>query len=806
MPHFLSAMSTSSNLSSRESSVLAPLTQLDIGVQGMTCASCVARVERALLRVPGVQTVAVNLATESAHIAFFVEPHHPAASPALLRRALHDAGYAPRSEQAQAEALANTGFDWRAMLPVVLAMALSLPLVLPMVLAVFGLSWTLPAWVQFVLATPVQFVLGARFYRAGLHAIKAGAGNMDLLVALGTTAAWGLSLWLWWSAEPGHAPHLYFEAASVVITLVLLGKWLEARTKHQTTAAIRALNALRPELAHWLGSDGEVDVPVQDLLVDDRIVVRPGERIAADGVVVEGCSQMNESMLTGEPLPVLKEANSAVTGGAINGDGRLVIRVTATGTQSRLARIIKLVEDAQTTKAPVQRLVDQVAAVFVPVVLLIAFGTLGAWLWSGASLEVALINAVTVLVIACPCALGLATPAATMTGTGVAAQHGILIKDALTLELAHRITTVALDKTGTLTVGQPVLSQFLVAPTSNEADLLGIAASLHSGSEHPLALATQAAARSRQINLQMPTHVQAVPGRGTQGQVGANRYYMGSLRWMQELGLDLTDWTERAQALQKNGATVSILAIQVASSNGNNNSNSNNIEEATATIVVPAQPGVTQIAGAAQSADLAQATGALNLEICALLAFSDAPKAGAQAAIQKLKKMGFRTVMLSGDNQGAANAMAQQLGLDPTQGEVCAELLPADKVNAIAQWQQGGAMVAMVGDGINDAPALAAANIGMAMAPSHGGSDVAMHAAGITLMRGDIGLVSAALEIAKRTVIKIRQNLFWAFIYNVAGIPLAALGYLNPMFAGAAMALSSICVMGNALLLRRWKP
>ncbi|MCZ2407953.1 MAG: copper-translocating P-type ATPase, partial [Burkholderiales bacterium] len=647
----------------------------------------------------------------------------------------------------------------------------SAPLVLPMLGDLFGQHWMLPAWAQFLLATPVQFILGARFYKAGWHAAKALTGNMDLLVALGTSAGWGLSMWLWLTAHPGHAPHLYFEASAVVITLVLLGKWLEARAKRQTTAAIRALHALRPEVAHWLGRDGEVDVPIAEVMAGDRLVVRPGERIPVDGRIVEGHTQVDESMLTGEPLPVARSADGPqggqLTGGSINGEGRIVMQVTAVGAETVLARIIRLVEDAQAAKAPIQRLVDQVAAVFVPIVLAIALATLLGWLWAGVGLETALIRAVAVLVIACPCALGLATPAAIMAGTGVAAQQGILIKDAEALETAHRVDTVAFDKTGTLTVGQPRLTAFHVEPGQSEAALLALVASVQSGSEHPLARAVLHAAQERGLAIAAPAGVRAVPGRGTEGVVGARSVLVGSLRWMQELGVDLSSLQAQAAQWQGAGATVSALAERVAG-----------------------EPG-----------------GAGSYVLRAMLAFGDEPKPGARAALAALRARGVRCVMVSGDNRSAAEAMARRLGLEPENGDVLAEVLPGDKAAAVrALQQQGGAaghIVAMVGDGVNDAPALAAADVGMAMG---NGTDVAMHAAGITLMRGDPQLVAAALDISHRTVAKIRQNLFWAFAYNVAGIPLAALGYLNPVVAGAAMALSSVSVMTNALLLKRWRP
>ena len=754
-------------------------TVLDVGVGGMTCASCVARVERALRKVPGVQEVAVNLATESAHITYALPAEAAADSAAdmaqRLQRAVRNAGYEPRLHSAMAPAQAEPG-PWAGFMPVALGLALSAPLVLPMLGDALGQHWMLPPWLQWLLATPVQFYLGARFYQAGWHAARALTGNMDLLVALGTSAGYGLSLWLWWSAPAGHTPHLYFEASAVVITLVLLGKWLEARAKRQTTAAIRALHALRPDSAHLLTRDGEVDVPLHEIMVGDRLVVRPGERIALDGLLLEGSTHVDESMLTGEPLPVLREPGSQLTGGAINGEGRIVMQVQAVGAQTLLARIIRLVEDAQAAKAPIQRLVDQVAAVFVPVVLLVALLTLLGWLWAGAGTEVALMRAVAVLVIACPCALGLATPAAIMAGTGVAAQHGILIKDAQALELAHRVDTVAFDKTGTLTLGQPQLTAWVPAPGVDEALALADLASVQSGSEHPLARAVVQAAQARALPCPAAQQVRAVPGRGTEGEVQGRRYSVGSLRWMQELGVVLGPLAAQAKQLQQQGATLSALAQwQPASSH-------------------PTSPTPAQDAG--------------RWVLQGLLAFADAPKPGAAQALAQLRARGLRCVMVSGDHRAVAEAMALRLGLQPQAGEVLADVLPGDKALAVRQLQQGAQpgqrhTVAMVGDGVNDAPALAAADVGMAMG---NGTDVAMHAAGITLMRGEPQLVAAALDISRRTVRKIRQNLFWAFIYNVAGIPLAALGYLNPMVAGAAMALSSVSVMANALLLKRWQP
>jgi Cu+-exporting ATPase len=724
---------------------------IDISVGGMTCASCVGRVEKALNKVDGVLTASVNLATESARIEVANDP----TIEARLRRAVRDAGYEPRTA-AQADDALNVS-PWTGFQSVAWGVALSLPLVLPMLGDLFDRHWMLPAWVQFSLATPVQFVLGARFYKAGWHAVKALSGNMDLLVALGTTAGWLLSVWLWWTAAPDSMPHLYFEGSAVVITLVLLGKWLEARAKQQTTSAIRALHALRPETAHWRGPDGLVDLPVLEVLVGDVLTVLPGERFPVDGELLEGATQVDESMLTGESLLVSKTPGSPLTGASINGEGRVTMRVKAVGKETVLAHIIRLVEDAQAAKAPIQRLVDQVSAVFVPVVIAVALLTGVVWVWQGVAFETAVIHAVAVLVIACPCALGLATPAAIMAGTGVAAHNGILIKDAQALELAHKVDTVAFDKTGTLTLGQPRVIELWTERPDEETKWLAVAAGIQSASEHPLARAVLSLAQTRQVSHDPVDSVHSVVGRGVEAQMDGRHFLMGSLAWLQAEGLPLLPWRAQTDRLYAQGATLSALVERT-------------------------QQGLT---------------------LHALFAFGDEPKPGAADALAALRLRGLRLVMISGDNKAAAEAMARRLGLRPEEGEVRAEVLPGDKSSLINQLKAGGHIVAMVGDGVNDAPALAAAHVGMAMG---NGTDVAMHAAGITLMRGDVSLVGDALDISARTVAKIRQNLFWAFFYNVAGIPLAAMGFLNPVLAGGAMAMSSFSVMSNALLLKRWKP
>ncbi|WEF33420.1 heavy metal translocating P-type ATPase [Pseudoduganella chitinolytica] len=740
---------------------LVPAAALDLAVGGMTCASCAGRVEKALRAVPGVTGATVNLATETAR----VESAGPL-DPAMLVAAVEQAGYnasVRAAAQAAVPPAARPGIAaWlrgdNAGMPVLLSALLSLPLVLPMVAALAGMTHAamLPGWLQWLLATPVQFLFGARFYRAGWLALRARAGNMDLLVALGTSAAYGLSVYLLLTRPAGHDLHLYFEASAVVITLVLLGKWLETRAKRETTAAIRALQQLRPESARVRrtapdGSVTDADVPIAAVQPGDVVVVRPGERIAVDGEIVEGASQVDEALITGESLPVPRHAGERVTGGAINGDGLLLVRTTAVGAESTLARIIRLVEDAQAAKAPVQHLVDQVSAVFVPVVVVLAALTLAGWLLAGAGAEAAVINAVAVLVIACPCALGLATPAAIMAGTGVAARHGILIKDAHALELAHRVTTVVFDKTGTLTQGRPVLAALRAPAGGDETTLLALAAAIQRGSEHALARAVTEAAQARKVAVPVAQAITALPGRGLAAVVEGRELVLGSSRLLAERGIAPGALADAARMLEESGHTISWLA----------------------------DAGSRTLLG--------------------LLAFTDPPKPSARLAVERLHADAIATVMLTGDNAGSARAVGQAVGI----GSVQANLLPADKTAAIGALRGQAGMVAMVGDGINDAPALAAADVGIAMST---GTDVAMHAAGITLMRGDPALVADAIDISRRTFGKIRQNLFWAFVYNLAGIPLAALGLLNPVVAGAAMALSSVSVIGNALLLRRWRP
>jgi Cu+-exporting ATPase len=713
-------------------------------IEGMTCASCVARVEKALKAVPGVAAATVNLATEKATV-------RGAADAAQVVAAVRQAGYEASEvdhEHRPATPVQRGGLpSWW---PVALAMLLSAPLVAPMIGQPFGFDWMLPGWVQMVLATPVQFWLGARFYRAGWKALRALSGNMDLLVAIGTSAAYGLSVYLLF-ADGGHGTeHLYFESSAVVITLVLLGKWLEGRAKRQTVEAITALESLRTTEAIVRRDGKDVVVPVGEVRTGDVLVVRPGDRVPADGKVIEGSSHLDESLLTGESLPVAKKAGDHVTGGAVNADGLLLVEATAVGAASMLSQIIKLVEDAQAVKAPIQRLVDRVSAVFVPVVLLVSLVTLLGWGLVTGDWQQALLNAVAVQVIACPCALGLATPTSIMVGTGVAARYGILIKDAEALETAHGVNVVVFDKTGTLTEGKP---KVVAVEGAEPRRVLELAWAVQQYSDHPLAKAVAEAGREQGLTLPQAGKAGALPGRGVQADVDGATVYLGNHRLMQELGAPTQALRQAADRHEQDGRTVSWLAVQ-------------------------SEAGI---------------------RIEGVLAFGDKIKESAVAAVNRLKAMQVETMMLSGDNKGAAGSVARALGID----RYVAEVLPGEKARVITEIMQSGKKVAMVGDGINDAPALAAADVGIAMAS---GTDVAMHTAGITLMRGDPALVADAIDISHRTYRKIRQNLGWAFVYNVVGIPLAAFGLLNPVIAGAAMAASSVSVVSNALLLRRWKP
>jgi P-type Cu+ transporter len=713
---------------------------VEIAVGGMTCAACAARIEKQLNKLPSVEA-AVNLAAERAHVRF--DPSLASVDNILSTVVKTGFKASVSTADTHAEEKARKLAAYRAEVRRFwISALLSLPLAVQMLLMfVGGHGEVLPRWLQLLLATPIQFWIGWRFYVGGLNAIRGGSGNMDVLVALGTSVAWLFSAVV---TVFGLHEHVYFEASAMVITLVLMGKILEARAKAKTSAAIESLVKLQPQTAHVERDGRLVEVDVAAMIPGDLFVVRPGEAVPVDGEVVEGSSSADEAMLTGESLPVAKGSGDSVFAATINGDGLLRCKATGVGSHTLLAGIIRLVEQAQGSKAPVQRLVDKVAAVFVPVVAAIALVTFGAWWWLGGSFTIALVNAVAVLVIACPCALGLATPTAIMVGTGRGARAGVLIRNAQALELAEKLEVLAVDKTGTLTEGRPVVTDVMTEGGSTSTnELLRLTASLEQGSTHPLAAAIVGRAKAVGLDLAMPRDVVAMPGKGLAGTVDGHKLKAGSPAWLAEQGIAVPD----VSALQTAGRSV--------------------------------------VAVAADSRCLG------------LIGIADPLRESSRAAVARLRAQGVDVVMLTGDNPQTAAAIAAEVGVDRFEAGV----LPEGKADAVAHIKASGRRVGMAGDGINDAPALAAADISFAMGA---GSGVAMETADVTLMRNDLRGVADAISLSRATLNKIRQNLFWAFIYNVLGIPAAAFGLLNPVVAGAAMAMSSVSVVSNSLLLRRW--
>ncbi len=708
---------------------------VEFAIAGMTCAACSARLEKVLNRQAGMQAN-VNLAAERARVRLA-----GAADEAAVIAAVARAGFTASIVDQNTRALekARRLADYRREIRLFwIAVVLTLPLVGQMFF-MFGSTHhhpELPRWLQLALATPVQFWIGWRFYDGAWKALRSGGANMDVLVALGTSMAWGFSAVVTLFALD---QHVYFEGGAAVITLVLLGKLLEARAKAKTSEAIEALIRLQPKTAR-IERDGQwVEIAVDALMPGDIFMVRPGESVPVDGEVVDGTSSVNEAMLTGESMPVGKMVGDKVFAATANGQGALRCRATGVGEQTLLASIIRLVGEAQGSKAPVQRLADRISAIFVPVVCVIALATfLGWWLVAGDFAE-ALVNAVAVLVIACPCALGLATPTAIMVGTGQGARAGILVKNAEALERAEKIAVLALDKTGTLTRGEPEVTD--IVPLALDADqVLHLAAALEQGSEHPLARAVLG--RAGPVDRKNVANFSATPGQGVAGEVDGRLLRLGAPAW---LGM-----ADDPQVLR--------------------------LQQAGKTVVVLEEDGVA----------------------LALLAVADALRSTSRAAVERLRARGIRVVMLTGDNAATAAAIAREAGID----EFRAGILPGDKAAAVAELKAGG-LVAMVGDGINDAPALAAADVSFAIGA---GSDAAVEAADLTLIRSDLCGVDDAIDLSRETLGKIRQNLFFAFIYNVIGIPLAACGLLNPVIAGAAMAMSSVSVVSNSLLLKRWRP
>jgi Cu+-exporting ATPase len=733
---------------------------LTFDISGMTCASCSARVEKVLSRQPGVREAHVNLALERADI------QGDDLDPGALAVAIGKAGYgallrqtdfSARRDADEAQAAARRADERQTLLRLVVSALLTLPIVIGMLPMMTGMgqAWISPLW-QAVLATGVMAVSGSRFWREAAAALRGGSANMAVLVSLGTGAAYLFSVWVllstWGDPHTAHdstSAHLHFEAAAVVLTLIMLGKYLEARAKSGAAGALRALGRLQPDTAELKTLNGSVrTVPVERLAAGDIIIVKPGARVAADGVIVAGRSSLDEAMVTGESMPVARGPGEPVITGTTNTDGVLEIEVRAVGADTRLARMTRLVEEAQSGQAPVQKLVDRISAVFVPVILVIAGLTLAGWLLAGADFETAMVSAVAVLVIACPCALGLATPTALVAGTGAAAKAGILIRDIETLERATDIRAIAFDKTGTLTEGIPEVADLYPADGVSAERLLRLAAAVEAGSEHPIARAILTRAERAGVTWDSASNIRAVPGRGLEGTDGAVRIRVGSARFLEEAGIDTGDL---AAGLDLTGAgTLAWVAAD------------------------------ERLVGA--------------------IRFADAIRPESRAALAELNSRGLQTIMLTGDNEATAQAIAELAGVL----DIRAGLLPAEKLDAIRELaDRTGGHVAFVGDGLNDAPALAAANLGIAMA---GGADAAREAAAITLMRPDLRLVPAALDVAAKTRRTIRQNLGWAFIYNLIGVPLAAFGILPPVFAGAAMAFSSVSVVVNSALMARWRP
>ncbi len=716
--------------------------ELEFDIKGMTCASCVTRVEKALNRVPGVKSAAVNLATERAVVTLDSTDVNPQKLIEAVEITGYEASLAEHKASPQSKAERNralTIMQWRLWV----AIALSVPVILiSMTLPVRSHTWNL---VLLALVTPVQFGSGLPFYWSSFKVLRHGSADMNVLVALGTSVAYFYSVAaLFWLGGP-----IYFDTAAAITTLILIGRYLELRARRRASDAVQRLLTLSPRTALVIRGDREIEVPIEDLKIDELVVVRPGERIPADGIVESGSSNVDEAMITGESMPVEKIPGSNVIGGTINGSGALNFRTTRVGSETMLAQIIRLVETAQGSKAPVQRLADRVAAVFVPIVLMIALGTFIGWHFLlGSTIAAALIPAVAVLVIACPCALGLATPTAIMVASGRGAELGILIKGGETLEQAGKITTVIMDKTGTITTGTPEVTDVIPMDSTGKERLLTLAASVESRSEHPIASAVTREAAQRGISGLPIRSFQALSGLGAQAEVEGAPVIIGNERLMRDRGVEIPSVeAERIKKLYEQGKTVVLVAVH------------------------------GRLVGA--------------------LAMSDTVAESSGGAISHIKSLGLRVVMLSGDNERASRYIASQVGVD----EVVAGVLPDGKAKLVKKYQQRGEVIAMVGDGVNDAPALAQSDLGIAMGQ---GSDAALETSDITLLRSDLMGVVTAIELSRRTIKTIRQNLFWAFYYNVVALPLAAAGRLNPMVAAAAMAFSSVSVVANSLRLKRF--
>lgn len=714
-------------------------------ITGMTCANCSARVEKELNQYPGVVKANVNLATEKATVAYTnttAEDLIACVENIGYGAILDDENHRQQVAQEKAQHLANMKRD------LIVSGILVAPLMLAMIAMLAGIHNQLVMFlhlpiVQLVLTAPIQFIIGARFYKGAYHAIKTKAPNMDVLVAMGTTAAFLLSVYNGFFADKPH--ELYFESSGMIITLILLGKYLETVAKTKTSNAIKQLMGLQAKTARVVDGEKETDLPLEEVAVGMQILVRPGEQIPVDGVIYEGSTSVDESMLTGESIPVEKATGDTVIGGTVNTTGTLKLKALKVGNETVLARIIRMVEDAQGSKAPIQQIADKISGIFVPTVLVAALLTLVITGVVTQDWQQALLHSVAVLVIACPCALGLATPTAIMVGTGLGAKNGILIKGGQALETASHITSVILDKTGTITVGKPKVTDTELLTD----DALAIIVSLEKPSEHPLAQAITEFGEAQGVTPMMVTDFEAVPGFGIKGQIAGKHYRLGTRKFVADAE-GLEEMNDLLDMWAAGGKTLMLLA------------------------------------------DEAQVLGAI--------AVADELKPSSRDAIHELQAQGIKVYMLTGDNRKAARAIGKQVGIP--EENIFAEVLPEDKSAKVAGLKEQGEIVGMVGDGINDAPALALADIGIAMGS---GTDIAMETADVTLIHSDLTYISRMIKLSKATIRKIKQNLFWAFIYNTIGIPFAALGFLNPIVAGGAMAFSSVSVLLNSLSLNRQK-
>lgn len=726
--------------------------KVELKISGMSCAACSAKIEKKLSKMAGVSKANVNLTTEKATVEFDASEVKVTELIKVVQALGYEAEKAEeisrdREKEQREKEVKNLRFT------LIISIILSSPLILAMIFTLLRMDvpYLHNAYFQLIIATPIQFIIGFRFYKHAFYALRSKSANMDVLIAMGTSAAYFLSVYnvFFESVKMGGMKDLYFEAAAVIITLIVLGKYLEAVAKGKTSEAIKKLMGLQAKTARIIRNNIEEDIPIEEVEVGDIVIVRPGEKIPVDGKIIEGYSSIDEAMLTGESLPVEKKAGDYVIGATINKFGTFKFETTKIGKDTALSQIVKLVEDAQGSKAPIQKIADQVSGMFVPIVIGIAVVTFLVWYFTTGDLTKAIVSAVAVLVIACPCALGLATPTAIMVGTGKGAENGILIKGGEHLETAYKLNIVVLDKTGTITKGQPEVTDIIALGNLDKEYILKLAAISEKSSEHPLGVAIYENGKKKFDSIPDPDKFEAIPGRGIMAFTEDKLIYMGTRKFMLEKEIDIEKIESSLVKLEDNGKTAMLMAV-------------NNTMEA-------------------------------------IIAVADTVKENSKEAIEDLQKMGIAVYMLTGDNQRTANAIAKQVGIT----HILAEVLPENKAQEIEKLKSKGKIVAMVGDGINDAPALATADIGMAIGT---GTDVAIEAADITLMRGDLRTIPTAIRLSRKTMRKIKQNLFWAFFYNIIGIPFAAFGFLNPIIAGGAMAFSSVSVVTNSLSLKRYNP